>query len=44
MNNKIQIRYGLLNYEGVVIWAQKIALDSYEIYHQYEKRMTIISA
>ena len=43
MNNKKQIRCGLLNYEGDVLWASKVALDAYEIYDQYKKRVAVFS-
>lgn len=43
MNNKRQIKCGLLNYEGDVLWALKVALDSYEVYDQYKKRVANFS-
>jgi hypothetical protein len=43
MNNKRQIKCGLLNFEGDVLWALKVALDSYEIYDQYKKQVAVLS-
>ena len=43
MNKKRQIKCVLLTNEVEALWALKVALDSYEVYDQYEKRVAIFS-